>query len=157
MPQSGNFNKFLGKFTKKGENKPENCLFASIKQLPHTITSTMDTTSGIRQLNKEEIEKLSSGQVVVSPLHIVKELLENSIDANSKKISVTLKSSSSNKTISEISIQDNGDGIKKENFEFLCKTHYTSKLKGTSSFGYRGEALSFISRNSKVTIQSCTG
>jgi DNA mismatch repair ATPase MutL len=51
-----------------------------------------------------------------------------------------------------MSITDDGNGIKKEHFEYLCKTHYTTKDKGTNSFGYRGEALSYINRNCKVTI-----
>lgn len=117
----------------------------------------IESDSRIRQLSKEEIEKLSAGQVVISPLHIVKELVENSIDAGSKKISIIIKSPSGLKSVSELQITDDGCGIKKENFEFLCKTHYTTKKKGTMSFGFRGEALSFVSRSCKVNIQSNTG
>lgn len=88
-------------------------------------------------------------------MHIIKELVENSLDAKASKISVTVKSAPQSKAITEIIVSDDGDGIAKEHFEFLCQTRYTTKDRDLLSFGYRGEALSYISRNCVLHVQSC--
>ena len=79
---------------------------------------------------------------MISSTHtIVKELVENALDAESTKIKIILTGL---KNSYSISIEDNGYGIAKEDAESLCKRNFSSKEINGGSFGYRGEALSFI-------------
>lgn len=100
----------------------------------------------IRQLDKDTINKIAAGEIIVSPINCIKELIENSIDAGATKIDLLIQ----NNGFKMIKIQDNGDGIEKSNFSLLCKRFCTSKistyddLKSIDTFGFRGEALSSI-------------
>lgn len=109
----------------------------------------------LQKLSERDINKIESEQVVSDPKYIIKELIENSLDANSTSITINLSSRNKyNKEIKEIQIRDNGDGISKEDFPKLCKRRFTTKTKSLNSFGYRGEALSFISQNCKLEVKS---
>lgn len=115
----------------------------------------------IKRLPNEIISKIAAGEVIISPSAIIKELLENSLDAGASKIEISL-----NSELKKIAIKDNGKGINKDDFEFLCLNHYTSKMdaledlkqKGTvnpqNSYGFRGEALHSISQCSRIEISS---
>lgn len=115
----------------------------------------------IQVLPESIISRISAGEVITSPYNIIKELLENSLDAKSKEISIELSSN-----LKTILIKDNGTGIRKEDLEKVCLNHYTSKISSTedlkscgsisstSSFGFRGEALHSISLCSHVRISS---
>ncbi|KAF9764909.1 DNA mismatch repair protein Mlh1 [Nosema granulosis] len=109
----------------------------------------------IQKLPDEVIKKICAGEVVTRPYNALKELLENSIDAKSTNIVVNISSN-----VLNITIEDNGCGIQKEDFKLLCERHCTSKLASEegllriSSYGFRGEALSSISQVSKITIKS---
>lgn len=104
------------------------------------------------------INRISAGEVVESPFSIVKELLDNSIDAGATKITIEIK----NGGIDQIVIKDNGKGIEKEDLIKAFLPHATSKIKdisdldSISTLGFRGEALASISNVSKTTLTSKT-
>jgi len=104
------------------------------------------------------INRISAGEVVESPFSIVKELLDNSIDAGATKIVVEIK----NGGVDQIIVKDNGKGIDKDDFVKAFLPHATSKIKditdleAIATLGFRGEALASISNVSKTTLTSRT-
>ena len=110
----------------------------------------------ILQLAYDVTSKIAAGEVVERPLNVLKELVENSIDAGSSRISVTI--SRGGKGL--IKIEDDGCGISAENIVFATHRHTTSKiqtvndLSNISTFGFRGEALFSISAVSHISIIS---
>ncbi|ODQ46211.1 hypothetical protein PICMEDRAFT_26699, partial [Pichia membranifaciens NRRL Y-2026] len=108
----------------------------------------------LRRISKEDVHNITSGQVITDLNNIVKELVENSIDANSTSINVTFKKLGSE----GLEVSDNGDGIKVEDFPNLCRKNYTSKLENfeklidVKTLGFRGEALNSICNVSQVSI-----
>jgi len=108
----------------------------------------------IRILDKEIAGLIAAGEVIERPLSVVKELVENAIDANSTKIIVEIKKGG----ISYIKVSDNGSGMSKEDAENAFYKHATSKLFekndlfNIKTLGFRGEALSSISMCSKVEL-----
>ena len=110
----------------------------------------------IIQLSEEEIAKIAAGQVVERPAHIVKELLENSIDAHATIIDVYCEEAGQKL----IRVIDNGCGMSKQDALLAFKRHATSKITALSdlntiqSFGFRGEALPSIAAVSEVSIRT---
>jgi len=110
----------------------------------------------IRLLDRTTIDKIAAGEVVERPISIVKELLENSIDAGSKKIEIEIKNGGK----SYIRVTDNGSGILEDDIDLVFKRHATSKIRVIedlycgNSLGFRGEALSSIAAVSKVRLAS---
>lgn len=113
----------------------------------------------IRKLPPSIINRISAGEVVTRPLSVVKELLENSIDAGATIIRVTYGEN--------IVVVDNGSGIAEEDFELLCARYCTSKLRDerkdrfdiledVCTYGFRGEALASISDVSTVVVHTKT-
>jgi DNA mismatch repair protein MutL len=108
----------------------------------------------IVQLDKKTINKIAAGEVVERPASVVKELVENSLDAKATEISVFIKGHG----LDEIRIVDNGVGMSKEDAALAWKSHTTSKLKtvedlnAISSLGFRGEALASIASVSMMEI-----
>jgi len=108
----------------------------------------------IHVLDSETIDKIAAGEVVEKPASVVKELVENSIDAGADKITVEIKEGG----ISFIRVTDNGCGIEKEDLENAFMRHATSKILSVSdlnsivSLGFRGEALSSISAVAQVEM-----
>ncbi|MBD5136898.1 MAG: DNA mismatch repair endonuclease MutL [Lachnospiraceae bacterium] len=108
----------------------------------------------IQILDQKTIDKIAAGEVVERPASIVKELLENSIDAKSTAITVEIKDGG----ISFIRITDNGYGIDNKQIPLAFLRHSTSKIKSiedlvtVSSLGFRGEALSSIAAVSQVEL-----
>lgn len=100
----------------------------------------------IIELDKKTIEKIAAGEVIESPVSILKELVENAIDAKAKNIVVEIKNGGK----SYIRVTDNGIGIDEDDFKRAFKRHATSKIKDFSdlydlfTLGFRGEALSSI-------------
>lgn len=113
----------------------------------------------IHKIDEETIRMLSSGQVIISPASVVKELFENALDAGATTIQVSLK----NYCIDEISVTDNGSGIHPEDVPLLGQRHCTSKIAGiddvtkVATYGFRGEALYSIASVADVEVQTCDG
>lgn len=112
----------------------------------------------ILKLDDATVEKIAAGEVIESPLSIVKELVENSIDAESKNIIVEIKNGG--KTF--IRVTDDGSGINREDIRLAFEKHATSKISSfddlytIASLGFRGEALPSIASVSKVIAISKT-
>ena len=105
-------------------------------------------------LNQETIDKIAAGEVVERPCSVVKELVDNAIDAGSTAITVEIKEGG----ISFIRITDNGCGIEREQVAVAFYRHSTSKIRSAEdlltvkSLGFRGEALSSISAVARVEL-----
>ncbi|MBO7345662.1 MAG: DNA mismatch repair endonuclease MutL, partial [Clostridia bacterium] len=110
----------------------------------------------INLLSSKIYNRISAGEVIERPYFVVKELLENSLDANATEITVQIE----NGGLSLIEISDNGSGIEKSELKKAILPHATSKistikdLDNITSLGFRGEALASIASVSKLTIQS---
>jgi len=107
-------------------------------------------------LAEEIYNKIAAGEVIERPASIVKELIENSIDAGSTKISVVLTDGG----IGSIMVKDNGDGISYDDVDRAFLRHATSKLRNErdllqiTTLGFRGEALASIAAVSEITLRT---
>lgn len=111
----------------------------------------------IKQLSRHLINQIAAGEVIERPASVVKELVENSIDAGADKIEVEV----SNDCL-DIRVSDNGCGIEPDDIELAFSKHATSKIEtgedlfNINSLGFRGEALASIISIAKVTCTSRT-
>lgn len=109
----------------------------------------------IQVLSSEIINQIAAGEVVERPAHLVKELVENSLDAGSDQITIEISEGGR-----FIRVQDNGKGILSTELDKALQRHATSKITRTDdlwnlhSFGFRGEALASAAAVSKMTLQS---
>lgn len=116
--------------------------------------STSHTISKINLLSEDLINKIAAGEVIERPASVVKELIENSLDAQAKKITIEIEDSGKRL----IKVSDNGLGMNKEDAEKSILRHATSKLKdeqdlfNITSLGFRGEALASIAAVSQLSI-----
>ncbi|MCC8024353.1 MAG: DNA mismatch repair endonuclease MutL [Clostridium sp.] len=115
--------------------------------------------ANITVLDQNTINKIAAGEVIERPASVVKELLENAIDAQATAVTVEIKDGG----ISLIRVTDNGSGIPKEQIPLAFLRHATSKIKTVedlftiSSLGFRGEALASIASVSQVELITKTG
>ena len=110
----------------------------------------------LNTLPQEIVNQIAAGEVIERPASVVKELVDNSIDARATKIQVKVE----NGGIDLIEVSDNGIGIEEKNLENVFKPHTTSKISSLEdlntllTMGFRGEALSTILSVSDITLVS---
>ncbi len=108
----------------------------------------------IAVLDRQTIDRIAAGEVVERPASVVKELVENAVDAGASQVTVEIREGG----VGYIRVTDNGSGIGKEDIELAFLRHSTSKIRtaedlsGVRSLGFRGEALSSISAVSMVEL-----
>lgn len=112
--------------------------------------------NNIKQLSPNVADQIAAGEVIERPASVVKELVENSIDADSDRILIEVDNGGKDR----IRVKDNGAGIKKEQLELAISRHTTSKIEeindlySLKTLGFRGEALSSIASVSEMEITS---
>ena len=110
----------------------------------------------IKKLNSNLINQIAAGEVVDDPSSIIKELIENSIDAKATKINISIFNSG----VDSIIIKDNGSGMSKSDLQLSFKRFTTSKisqledLQNINTLGFRGEALASIASISSLSIKT---
>ncbi|MFD1456040.1 DNA mismatch repair endonuclease MutL [Levilactobacillus lanxiensis] len=113
----------------------------------------------IHELASVLADQIAAGEVVERPASVVKELVENAVDAHSKQIDITVEEAG----LQRITVVDDGDGIADEDTEMAFKRHATSKITDRrdlfriKSLGFRGEALPSIASVADVTMTTSTG
>lgn len=118
----------------------------------------MSSNSLIKAIDILDVNRITSGQVIIDLTSAVKELIDNSIDAEADQIDIIFK----NYGIDAIECIDNGYGISEENFQTLTLKHYTSKLNNfddimnVKTLGFRGEALFSLCNISKLIVSTTT-
>ncbi|KAG7347267.1 dienelactone hydrolase family protein [Nitzschia inconspicua] len=158
-PNATNNDKIASNDVTKVKKSPPSSVSNSHSSSSKSTSASCSNASNIALLPQHVIDQIAAGEVVQRPVSVVKELLENSLDAGATHIVVHVERGG----LSKLSISDNGSGISPTDLPLLATRHATSKLKTVddfstlSTFGFRGEAVastSMVSRLLTVTTRT---
>lgn len=136
------------------------CILTVTRTNPLISTRAFIMPAGIKALPASTVRLVASSQVLTTPVSLIKELVDNAIDAKATSVDISI----SVNTIDKIEVRDNGQGIARDDLDFLGKRGYTSKLRsfeelkttGGASLGFRGEALASAAELGQVSITTRT-